>query len=230
MSSAVWTCRADPFTVSVMEGMSALLGGRAAIISRLLFGVVSFLRLAPVAVFSASDPLSCHSAAADRSVSGFTTAAPMWQRRAAATAQAGPSPQSSFRTAPLEDPARPASLRTMKQKEAIVATTQEAVQISAIVPTLTVDDLQKSISFYEALGFAIDERWEEKGTLLGVMLRAGGTRIGLNQARRTKRDATARRELGVRLSISTTPGQKVDEIAKRARNAGSTLKSDPHDT
>ena len=54
-----------------------------------------------------------------------------------------------------------------------MATTQEAVQISAIVPTLTVDDLQKSITFYEALGFAIDERWEEKGTLLGVMLRAG---------------------------------------------------------
>jgi hypothetical protein len=52
-----------------------------------------------------------------------------------------------------------------EQKEAIVATTQEAVQISAIVPTLTVDDLQKSITFCEALGFAIDERWEEKGTL-----------------------------------------------------------------
>src|SRR5258705_13442919 len=79
--------------------------------------------------------------------------------------------------------ARPASLRmnTTKQKEAIAATTQEAVQISAIVPTLTVDDLQKSISFYEALGFAIDERWEEKGTLLGVMLRAGKSQIGLNQ-------------------------------------------------
>ena len=62
-----------------------------------------------------------------------------------------------------------------------MATTQEAVQISAIVPTLTVDDLQTSITFYEALGFAIDERWEEKGTLLGVMLRASRTQIGLNQ-------------------------------------------------
>jgi catechol 2,3-dioxygenase-like lactoylglutathione lyase family enzyme len=49
-----------------------------------------------------------------------------------------------------------------------VATTREAVQINAIVPTLTVDDLQKSIAFYEALGFAIDERWEEQGTLLGA--------------------------------------------------------------
>jgi uncharacterized glyoxalase superfamily protein PhnB len=85
-----------------------------------------------------------------------------------------------------------------------VATTQEAVQISAIVPTLTVDDLQKSIAFYEALGFAIEDRWEEKGTLLGVMLRAGSTRIGLNQ----------------------------DDWKKGCdrKNAGITLKSEPHET
>ena len=44
-----------------------------------------------------------------------------------------------------------------------MATTREAVQISAIVPSLTVDDLQKSIAFYEALGFAIDERWKRRG-------------------------------------------------------------------
>ena len=109
-----------------------------------------------------------------------------------------------------------------------MATTQEAVQITAIVPTLTVDDLPKSIAFYEALGFAIDERWEEKGTLLGVMLRAGNSRIGLNQDDWKKgRDRT--KGIGVRLSISTTPGS-VDEIAKRAKNAGITLKSEPRDT
>jgi catechol 2,3-dioxygenase-like lactoylglutathione lyase family enzyme len=78
--------------------------------------------------------------------------------------------------------------------------TTEAVQISAIVPTLTVDDLQKSIAFYEALGFAIDERWEEKGTLLGVMLRAGKTEIGLNQDD-WKKGRDRKKGLGVRLSI-----------------------------
>ena len=62
-----------------------------------------------------------------------------------------------------------------------MATTQEAVQVSAIVPSLTVDDLQKSITFYEALGFAIDERWKRKGTLLGVMLRRARSEIGLSQ-------------------------------------------------
>ena len=109
-----------------------------------------------------------------------------------------------------------------------MATTQEAVQINAFVPTLTVDDLQKSITFYEALGFVIDERWEEKGTLLGVMLRAGTTRIGLNQDD-WKKGRDRQKGIGVRLSISTTRGD-VDEIARRAKNAGITLKSDPHDT
>ena len=114
-----------------------------------------------------------------------------------------------------------------KQKEAIVATTHEAVQISAIVPTLTCDDLQKSIAFYEALGFAIDERWEDKGTLRGVMMRAGSTQIGLNQDD-WKKGRDRKKGIGVRLSIST-PGS-VDEIAKRAKNAGITLKSEPRDT
>ena len=109
-----------------------------------------------------------------------------------------------------------------------MATTQQAVQISAIVPTLTVDDLQKSIAFYEALGFTVDERWEDKGTLLGVMLRAGTTEIGLNQDD-WKKGRDRKKGLGVRLSISTTPGN-VDELATRARNAGITLKSEPHDT
>ena len=108
-----------------------------------------------------------------------------------------------------------------------MATTQQAVQISAIVPTLTVDDLQKSITFYEALGFAIDERWEEKGTLLGVMLRAGRTQIGLNQDD-WKKGRDRKKGIGVRLSLSTP--QNVGEIARRAKSAGITLKSEPHDT
>jgi uncharacterized glyoxalase superfamily protein PhnB len=60
------------------------------------------------------------------------------------------------------------------------------------------------------------------------MLRAGKTQIGLNQDD-WKKGRERKKGIGVRLSISTPPGH-VDEIAKRARNAGITLKSDPHDT
>jgi uncharacterized glyoxalase superfamily protein PhnB len=108
-----------------------------------------------------------------------------------------------------------------------VATTQEAVQISAIVPTFTVDDLQKSITFYEVLGFTVDERWEDKGMLLGVMLRAGKSQIGLNQDD-WKKGRDRKKGIGVRLSMSTP--QNVDEIARRAKSAGITLKSEPQDT
>ena len=110
----------------------------------------------------------------------------------------------------------------------MATTTQAPTQISAFVPSLTVDDLQKSIKFYEALGFAINDRWEEKGNLLGVMMRAGSTEIGLNQDD-WKKGRDRKKGEGVRLSISTTR-RNVDELATRARNAGITLKSDPHDT
>jgi uncharacterized glyoxalase superfamily protein PhnB len=108
-----------------------------------------------------------------------------------------------------------------------VATTQEALQISAIIPVITVDDLRKSITFYEALGFTVGERWEDNGTLLGVMLRAGKNQIGLNQDD-WKKGRDRKKGIGMRLSMTTT--QNVDELAARARGAGIQLKSEPHDT
>ena len=108
-----------------------------------------------------------------------------------------------------------------------MATTQEALQVSSYIPIFTVDDLHKSITFYEALGFTIDERWEENGTLLGVMMRAGKNQVGLNQDDWKKgRDRT--KGIGVRWFMATT--QNVDEIAARAKRAGIALKSEPHDT
>ena len=110
----------------------------------------------------------------------------------------------------------------------MATTTQAATEIGAFVPSLTVDDLQKSIQFYEALGFAVNDRWEEKGKVLGVMMRAGSTEIGLNQDD-WKKGRDRKKGEGVRLSISTTR-RNVDELATRARDAGITLKSDPHET
>jgi catechol 2,3-dioxygenase-like lactoylglutathione lyase family enzyme len=108
-----------------------------------------------------------------------------------------------------------------------VATTQEALQITTIVPSFTVDDLQKSITFYEALGFTVGERWEDNGTLQGVMLRAGKTEIGLSQDD-WKKGRDRKKGVGMRLFMSTA--QNVDEVAARARSAGITLASEPHDT
>ena len=108
-----------------------------------------------------------------------------------------------------------------------MATAQETLQISSIVPNFTVDDLQKSIAFYEGLGFVIDEKWEEEGALLGVMLRAGKNRIGLSQDD-WKKGRDRKKGIGMRTFIATT--QKVDEIAARAKQAAIKLDSEPHDT
>jgi uncharacterized glyoxalase superfamily protein PhnB len=104
---------------------------------------------------------------------------------------------------------------------------QQALQITAIIPILTVDDLHKSIGFYEAIGFTIDERWEESGELLGVMMRAGNTLIGLNQDD-WKKGRDRKKGLGMRWFMAAS--QDIDDIAARARGAGITLDSEPHDT
>ncbi len=110
-----------------------------------------------------------------------------------------------------------------------MATPQDGTQVSALLPTFTVDDLQKSIAFYEALGFTVDDRWEDNGTLLGVMMRAGRIQIGLNQDD-WKKGRDRKKGIGVRLSMSMPTPQAVDEMARRVKNAGIPLKSDPQDT
>jgi uncharacterized glyoxalase superfamily protein PhnB len=108
-----------------------------------------------------------------------------------------------------------------------MATTQETLQLSSLVPNFTVDDLSKSIAFYEGLGFSVDERWEENGQLLGVMLRAGKNQIGLSQDD-WKKGRDRKKGVGFRLFIGTQ--QNVDEVAARAKSAGIKLDMEPHDT
>jgi uncharacterized glyoxalase superfamily protein PhnB len=113
-------------------------------------------------------------------------------------------------------------------KAGIMATTTEtALQVKTLSPSITVNDLQKSIRFFESLGFAVDERWEEEGALLGVMLRAGEARIGLSQDD-WKKGRDRQKGVGMRLFLSTT--QDIDELAARAKKAGIALDSEPHDT
>ena len=102
-----------------------------------------------------------------------------------------------------------------------------ALNAKSLMPGYTVDDLDKTIAFYEALGFVVTQRWDDNGTPIGAMMKAGDLELGLNQDD-WKKGRDRKKGIGVRLSIST-PGS-VDEIAKRAKNAGITLKSEPRDT
>jgi uncharacterized glyoxalase superfamily protein PhnB len=90
-----------------------------------------------------------------------------------------------------------------------------------------VDDLQRSIRFYtEALGFFLSERWEDKGVLKGVMLKAGTCTLGLSQDDWSKgRD----RKKGEGFRIWCQTGQDIDALAARIKAAGVKLAEEPKD-
>lgn len=91
--------------------------------------------------------------------------------------------------------------------------------------SLTANDLQRSMKFYtEGLGFAVAERYETEGKLEGVMLKAGDVNLGLSQDDFAKgRD----RVKGAGMSLYVETDQDIAAVARRAKQAGITLDSDP---
>ena len=106
-------------------------------------------------------------------------------------------------------------------------TTASELRVKTITPTLTVDDIQESIRFFERLGFGVGERWEDQGTLVGVMMQGGDLEIGLSQDD-WKKGRDRQKGVGLRLHLTTT--QNIDQIAERARKAGVRLDTEPRDT
>jgi uncharacterized glyoxalase superfamily protein PhnB len=108
-----------------------------------------------------------------------------------------------------------------------MATATKTLQGTRVMPSLTVNDLQRSLDFFAALGFEVEDRWEENGVMLGAMLKAGDARLGLSQDDGQKgRD----RVKGVGMRIYIEAADNIDEVAARARAAGVTLQREPHDT
>jgi uncharacterized glyoxalase superfamily protein PhnB len=103
----------------------------------------------------------------------------------------------------------------------------KTLQGTSVMPSLTVNDLTKSVDFFEALGFEVEDRWEDNGVLLGVMLKAGEARLGLSQDDGKKgRDRV--KGVGMRLYIEAA--DDIDAVAARAKAAGVALEREPHDT
>ena len=103
----------------------------------------------------------------------------------------------------------------------------ETLRLRAFTPSLTVNELDKSVRFYtDVLGFIVGERWEEGGKLLGVMLKAGVCQIGLSQDDWAQgRDR--KKGVGIRLYCDTA--QDVDALAARIKGAGGRLTREPVD-
>jgi uncharacterized glyoxalase superfamily protein PhnB len=107
------------------------------------------------------------------------------------------------------------------------AAAPETVRLSEVSPSFTVNNLEKSMSWYQdVLGFAVDERWERDGKLLGVSLKAGGVTFMIGQDD-WKKGRDRKKGEGFRLYCSTK--QDVDSLARRIRSKGGALDSEPTD-
>jgi uncharacterized glyoxalase superfamily protein PhnB len=107
-------------------------------------------------------------------------------------------------------------------------TNNSLLRARSLGASLTVKDLQKSLAWYAGvLGFAVDRKHEREGKLMAVSLRAGDVRVLITQ------DDGARgwdRVKGEGFSLQITTDQNIDEIAKRIKEHGSSLDSEPADT
>ncbi len=101
------------------------------------------------------------------------------------------------------------------------------LQGKSMMASLTVDDLQRSQDFFAALGFEVEDRWEQEGVLMGLMIKAGDVHLGLSQDD-FKKGRNRVKGTGMRLYIEAA--SDIDAVAARAKAAGITLTGEPHDT
>lgn len=104
----------------------------------------------------------------------------------------------------------------------------QTLRLRAFEPSLTVDDIEKSLAFYtKILGFIEGDRMTGKdGRLTGVMVKAGACTIGLSQDDWSKgRDRV--KGVGVRIWCETV--QDINALAERIKDAGGVLTQGPTD-
>jgi uncharacterized glyoxalase superfamily protein PhnB len=95
--------------------------------------------------------------------------------------------------------------------------------------SITCKDLEASIRWYhDALGFAVDQKFEHEGKVVGAIIAAGDIRIVLNQDD-GKLGWDRVKGQGFYLQINVAASADVDAAAARIKAAGGTLLNEPAD-
>ncbi len=93
--------------------------------------------------------------------------------------------------------------------------------------SLTVNVIQTSLAWYrDVLGFTVAHTHERDGKLFAVSLRAGTVAILLTQDNGAK---GLNRAKGEGISLRLTTSQNIDELARRIREGGGVLETEPAD-
>ena len=95
-------------------------------------------------------------------------------------------------------------------------------------PSLTVNDLEKSLGWYrDVLGFGVEETWkDDAGKVVGVSLRAGDVSFMIGQDD-WKKGRDRKKGEGFRMFCMTK--KNVDDLAKRIEAKGGRLDQGPTD-
>jgi len=124
-------------------------------------------------------------------------------------------------------PAKKAPARATPDKGLKDRRLPETLRLKSFTPSITVNDLARSIAFYEgALGFFVGERWMDGDVVRGVMLKAGASEFALSQDD-WKQGRDRKKGLGFRIWCDTA--QDLDAIAARVKAAGFALTEEPSD-
>ncbi len=102
-----------------------------------------------------------------------------------------------------------------------------SLSLASAGPSFTVDNVEKSLAWYrDVLGFAVGNRWEQKGELLGVELSAGKVTFMISQDDWSK---GKHRIKGGGFRIYCETDQDVDRIADGIKARGGSLLQEPRD-
>lgn len=103
----------------------------------------------------------------------------------------------------------------------------ETLRLTSFTPSLTVNDLARSLAFYTgALGFIVGQQWKDGDVVRGAMLKAGACELGISQDD-WKLGRDRKKGAGVRIWCDTA--QDIDAIASRLKAAGHPLSEEPED-
>jgi len=124
-------------------------------------------------------------------------------------------------------PARKVTRKAARPKARPSRKQPETLRLRAATPGYTVNDIHRSVAWYEnVLGCVVVERWEKDGELRGATLRAGSVEFYLGQDDwKLGRD----RVKGAGFRIYCTTRQNVDTIATVIKARGGTLLHGPQD-
>jgi uncharacterized glyoxalase superfamily protein PhnB len=103
----------------------------------------------------------------------------------------------------------------------------ETLRLRAVMPTLTVNDITKSIAWYrDVLGFIVQEEMKHEEQVVGAVIKAGNAEFLLGQDDWGK---GKNRSKGVGFRLYCVSVQDIDQIAADIKARGGDLDQEPTD-